>query len=217
MKRIDSSEVILILANCVPMAGVLFFDWSLFSLLISYWLETGVIGIFIVLKSLSIYFWRIPSKTIFLINGFALLITIGGFMFGHFIGIMALFSVIPGGDGWTGLDLLSQSSTQVLTILATLLISHGYSFFYNFIGRDEKASIIRLVKQVGVNSPKVGGVIMGDFFIRIFLTQFVIILGGVILALTKTAIYLSVIFIIIKTAIDLVLHRKRHTLNTASL
>ncbi|MCX6752054.1 MAG: DUF6498-containing protein [Candidatus Nomurabacteria bacterium] len=209
-KKINSSDIALILANCVPLAGVLFFNWSLFSLLISYWLETGVIGIFVFIK--SIYLYKATSKSIFLINGFVVLNMCGGFMFGHFIGIMALFSVVPGGNGWTGLNLFNQSSVQLLTMLVTLSISHGYSFFYNFIGRNEKASIIELIKTepLGGNSPKIGKIIMGDFLIRIVLTQFTVIFGGIILVLTKTPIYLSAIFIIIKTVIDLFLHRKKH-------
>lgn len=208
MKRIDSSGIILILANCIPLVGILFFDWSLFNLLIGYWLETGVIGVYIFIK--SIYIYKITSEAVFLVNGFGIIGTSGGFMFGHFIGIMALFSLVPGGDGWTGLNLFSQSSTQLLTMLITLSISHGYSFFYNFIGKDEKTSIIKFINHDGANSPKVGDIILGDFFTRIFLTQFIVIIGGVIIALTKTTIYLSIIFIAAKTIIDLALHIWRH-------
>ena len=212
MKKIDSSDIVLIFANCVPLIGVLFFDWTLFSLLTSYWLETGVMGIFIFIK--SIYLFKATSIGVFAVNGFGILITCSGFMFGHFIGIMALFSVLPGGDGWTGLNLFSQSLLQLLTMFIALMIGHGYSFFYNFIGRNEKALIIELVKtgHEDANSPKIGEMIMGNFIIRIFLIQFTVVLGGIILALTKVTIYLSAIFIIIKTAIDLVLHRKKHNM-----
>jgi len=211
MKKLDSSEIVLILANCVPLAGVLFFGWSLFSLLISFWLETGVLLIFVFVKTL--YLYKLTSKTTLLFNGFATLFFVGPFMFGHFIGIMALFSVVPGGDGWTGLNLFSQSSTQLLIMFITLLISHGYSFLYNFIGKNEKTSVVELIKQFGANSPEVGEMVVGDFFIRIFFTQFVVIIGGLIIVLTKGTIYLSAIFIIVKTIVDLIFHRKKHKIN----
>ena len=44
------SIFILILANSLPLLGILFFSWDVFSLLFLYWLETIVIGFFNVLK-----------------------------------------------------------------------------------------------------------------------------------------------------------------------
>ena len=117
-------------------------------------------------------------------------------MFGHFLGIMALFSVVPGGDGWTGLSLFEQSSTQLFIMFITLMISHGYSFFYNFIGKNEKTSVAELVRQFGAYSPEVEEMVVGDFFSRIFFTQLIVIIGGIIIVLTKSTIYLSAIFII---------------------
>ncbi|MEI6191242.1 MAG: DUF6498-containing protein, partial [bacterium] len=61
MKKLDSSEIVLILANCVPLAGVLFFGWSLFSLLISFWLETGVLLIFVFIKTIN-YLGAEPTR-----------------------------------------------------------------------------------------------------------------------------------------------------------
>jgi hypothetical protein len=166
-----------------------------------------VVGLFIFVK--SIYLYRATSQKVFLINGFAVLNMCSGFMFGHFIGIMALFSVVPGGDGWTGLDLLSRSYANLATMFVTLMISHGYSLFYNFRIGGESETIINLAEK-NANSPKIGSIILGDFGIRLFLMQFIVIVGGVIIVLTKTTIYLSAIFIVLKTVIDLSLHRKKH-------
>ncbi len=212
MKKFDSSVIMLVVANCVPLAGVLFFGWSLFSLLIGFWLETGIIGIFVLLK--SIYLYKLTSKTAFLINSFVVMSACAGFMFGHFIVIMALFSVVPGGDGWTGLNLFSQSYMQLITMAITLFISHGYSFFFNFISRDERSSLVRLVDSEGADSRKVGNLLVGDVFKRIVLLQFILIFGGVVMALTRTTIYLSVIFIITKMVVDLILHIKRHRISS---
>ena len=38
------SLVALVLVNLVPIAGVLFFDWRVFDLLLLYWAESVVIG-----------------------------------------------------------------------------------------------------------------------------------------------------------------------------
>ena len=42
--------VALILANLVPLAGVLWFGWDVWGILIIYWLENGIYGLFNVLK-----------------------------------------------------------------------------------------------------------------------------------------------------------------------
>ena len=42
--------VALVVANAIPLIGVLFFGWSVWTILIVYWLENGIVGVFNVLK-----------------------------------------------------------------------------------------------------------------------------------------------------------------------
>jgi len=44
------SALVLLVANAIPVVGVLFFDWSLLTILVLYWLENGIIG-----------FWNVPK------------------------------------------------------------------------------------------------------------------------------------------------------------
>jgi hypothetical protein len=44
------SAILLLLANAIPIVGVLFFGWSLFTILVLYWLENGIVG-----------FWNVPK------------------------------------------------------------------------------------------------------------------------------------------------------------
>lgn len=44
------SAILLIAANAIPLVGVLFFGWSLLTILVLYWLENGIVG-----------FWNIPK------------------------------------------------------------------------------------------------------------------------------------------------------------
>lgn len=39
------SALLLIAANAIPVVGVLFFGWSLFTILVLYWLENGIVGL----------------------------------------------------------------------------------------------------------------------------------------------------------------------------
>ncbi len=51
--RIGSSigaVVALLAANAIPLVGVLFFGWNVWTILIVYWLENGIVGVFNVLK-----------------------------------------------------------------------------------------------------------------------------------------------------------------------
>jgi hypothetical protein len=44
------SVQILILANLLPLMGVLFFDWSLFAVMYLYWFENVIIGLFNIMR-----------------------------------------------------------------------------------------------------------------------------------------------------------------------
>jgi hypothetical protein len=44
------SAIVLLAANAIPLVGVLFFGWSLWTILVLYWLENGIVG-----------FWNVPK------------------------------------------------------------------------------------------------------------------------------------------------------------
>jgi hypothetical protein len=48
------SAWILIAANLVPVAGVLFWDWSVFALLALFWMENVVVGVFFIARMLCV-------------------------------------------------------------------------------------------------------------------------------------------------------------------
>jgi uncharacterized protein DUF6498 len=43
------SAIVLLLANAIPLVGVLFFGWSLITILVLFWIENGIVG-----------FWNVP-------------------------------------------------------------------------------------------------------------------------------------------------------------
>jgi hypothetical protein len=47
--RSRASLAVLLVANAIPLLGVLFFGWSLITVLVLYWLENGIVGL-----------WNIP-------------------------------------------------------------------------------------------------------------------------------------------------------------
>ena len=49
-RRSSRSAIVLLIANAIPIVGVLFFGWSLITILVLYWVENGIVG-----------FWNIPK------------------------------------------------------------------------------------------------------------------------------------------------------------
>jgi hypothetical protein len=109
----------LIIANLVPLTGIFFLSWDLFSVLFFYWLESAVVGIYNIVRMQFIKSKHKTSGIIFFIVHYS------GFMVGHGFFIFALFSPV------------SIKMSTVILGLVSLTISHGVSFVTNFIGHKE--------------------------------------------------------------------------------
>jgi hypothetical protein len=109
----------LIIANLVPLTGILFLSWDLFSVLFFYWLESAVVGIYNIARMMFIKSLHKTSGIIFFIVHYS------AFMAGHGFFIFALFSPA------------SIKMSTVILGLVSLTISHGVSFVTNFIGHKE--------------------------------------------------------------------------------
>ena len=116
--RVSSSVgavVALILANAIPLLGVLFLGWNVWLLLIVYWLENGIVGAFNVLKILRAEGLADPTATVRIggrpgsmagrtgVAGF-FLIHYGLFWLVHgvFVLAMPIFAGVGGGLGSLG-------------------------------------------------------------------------------------------------------------------
>jgi hypothetical protein len=126
----------LLAVNLLPLVGVLFFDWDLFSLMVLYWMETAMIGFYQLIKILIYQ----TIFAIFLIPFFTF--HFGMFMYVHFILLSSFF-----GPPWVkGLHdavpailsrLLFQEGFWIPAL--ALFISHGVSFFMH--GLKPSASV----------------------------------------------------------------------------
>ena len=121
------------MANLVPLVGVLFFDWSLFTIMFCFWLESAVIGCLNILKLV------IVANILSIIMVPFFIVHYGAFMSGHLVFIFALFS--PDEMSFSGFlpppDLLIPHIMNVWPAFLGVSLSHGISFFYNFIGEKE--------------------------------------------------------------------------------
>jgi hypothetical protein len=188
------SGLALILANLVPLAGVLFFGWDLAGVMILFWAESGVIGFYTALKMAKVGKWFAFLAVPFFIGHF------GGFMAGHFLLIYSFFvrGVEVTGPAPGAREALFTIFKPLWLPLAGLLISHGVSFYDNFLGRRE---------YVGATMNR----LMMAPYGRIGVMQMALIFGGWVIILLKTPVPVLALLVLFKTVLDFTAHRKEHS------
>ncbi len=221
--RIGSSVgavVSLLLANLVPLAGVLWFGWNVRTVLIVYWLENGVVGAFNVLKMLHAEGTdrvrpdvvvapdgrriRLPATATSLPPGLQRIAAIPFFIahygvfwlvHGIFVLTLPLFATAAADQALsTG---AAPEPGQILVVLILLAISHGVSYRLNFIGRGE---YLRVSPTQQAMAP----------YGRLVILHVTIILGGVAIAVTGASAAAIVVLVLLKTAMDLGFHVGEH-------
>ena len=188
------SGLALIAANLVPLAGVLFFGWDLAGVIVLFWAESAVIGFYTALKMAVVGKFAALLAVPFFIGHF------GGFMAGHFLFIDAFF--VRGADA-TGPAPGAREALQAIFdplwfSLAGLFISHGVSFYDNFLGRREYA-------HTTMNA------LMVTPYNRIVVMQLALIFGGWIILLLKNPVPALALLVLLKTALDFTAHRSEHS------
>ena len=184
------SGLALVAANMVPLVGVLLFGWDLPAIMVLFWAESAVIAFYTILKMILVGKLFALLAVPFFIGHF------GAFMAMHFLFIYAFFlhGLGAGPEPAFG-EVLRTVFVPIWAPIAALFISHGISFFTNFLGRREYASA-SLSK------------LMHAPYSRIMVMQVTLIFGGWIVLLLKTPIGALVLLVAMKTAADFWSHRK---------
>ena len=190
------SVFFIILVNLIPIFGVYFFHWNQYDIIFLYWVEGIVIGIFTAVKmamaknatlkpsssdSLDEQSVHIMLK-VFLIPFF--LMHYGIFTLGHGIFIFKMF--LPRSTFFINGDFKA-----LLIFFIATIISHGVSFIVNFIKKKEYER-------------KTTGQYMMSPYPRVIVMHLVIIFGAVVFG------NVIVLFVILKTVIDILLHLGSH-------
>ena len=195
MPTLRLSAIALILANFVPVFGVLYWGWSVGSIIALYWAENWVIGALNLPKM-----WMakegsrkssFPLSLFFAVHyGFFTAIH-GVFVFSLFGEGMAVFDLLPGGP-------------LFLTLLI-LACSHTLSFIVNYwAGGEYKTRTVQ--KQ------------MFRPYGRIVVLHIVILAGGILVQSMGSPMPALLVLIGIKTVIDMLAHIKSHKMsNTDSV
>jgi hypothetical protein len=205
----------LVLANLVPLFGVLFLDWDVASLVVLYWSENLVIGAFTILKLLLKARGRKRFLALFFTLHYGIFCAIHGF----FVLQLTRFA----GADWTQASTLTRpgplTPVQWLVDLAgqvlaaaprefllgclALVISHGISFLLIYLGQREyeHTTVAKL---------------MNEPYRRIAVLHVAIIAGGFLVVRLGSPLALLVALVALKIGMDIILHNRSHAADRAA-
>lgn len=198
------SAFVLVATNLLPLAGVLWGGWSVFPLLLLFWCENVLVGIFNVLRMVVASGGGLGSQVgkLFLIPFFT--VHYGMFTLVHGIFVVAMFSGAFANTSGPAEPVASPDEMPafVANTLATyklgwpllaLMLSHGYSFFANFIASGE-------FRRVGAQD------LMGRPYGRVVVLHVTILIGGFLALATGSHALALAVLIVLKIAVDLKAH-----------
>jgi hypothetical protein len=183
------SVLLLVVMNMIPLVGVIAFGWNIGFIMLLYWMETVIIGLFNILKILTAQ--KIPQASsrrvgvggrLFIVIFFT--VHYGMFNFGHYAFLKDMFNLPPIGR-------------DVLIAVAGLALSHGASLIVNWFGKREYER----------NDPSVQ---MFKPYGRVVVMHVVIVLGGFLALAFNGALPVLILLIVLKTAADVAAHVKGH-------
>ena len=199
---------LLVVANLVPLAGVLFLDWDLATIVALYWVENGVIGAFALARMataegvdtdpgrMTINGRAVPRAqlenpaTARLVLMPFFLVHYGMFWFVHgvfvWFGLPQMWAQMGAGTGPPHLSTIAWA-------IPVLVLSHGASFLFNWLWGGERRT----------SSPARE---MAAPYGRVIILHVTIVLGAFAVAAIGAPIGALVIMVVLKTVADLGAH-----------
>ncbi len=207
---------LLLIANAIPLVGVVFLGWDLFAILVLYWIESGIVGALNIAKMAMAGTGKMPANVTVRGGNMTSLTGMKAFAIPFFVmhygifwvvhGVFVLFG-LPlmtgafGGGGFSGSLGSPLDAFRSLPLVALgavgLTASHLVSFLVNYIGRREYERTNPISQMLAP-------------YARVFVLHFTIVLGAVVVGLLGSPIALLLILVAVKTLIDLGLHLAEH-------
>ncbi|MDL2334817.1 MAG: DUF6498-containing protein, partial [Chloroflexota bacterium] len=131
------AAAVLVAVNLVPLIGVLFWGWDVAIILISYWLENGIIGLINVPK---IVLAAEGNSALATVTAGFFAVHYGGFWLGHGIFVFIIVGLATRGPLGFFFSAPAENvdrGLQILFMALLLFLSHGISFLFNYVGRKE--------------------------------------------------------------------------------
>ena len=129
--RLSPSALVLVAANLVPLAGVLFFGWSVFATLLLFWVENVIVGGFNILRMLwaqpdnplmwvakagTIPFFIVHYGMFTTVHGVFVLTLFGGMHERGFPGPTEFLHAVQGAGIWPAAGFLGRMATGGLSV-----------------------------------------------------------------------------------------------------
>jgi len=202
---LTASLVVLLGANLFPLYGVLFQGWQVFPIVLLFWLENIIVGVFFILRLVAA---RPPGAErgtgwiakLFLVPFFAF--HYGFFTMVHGVFVFALFGREMGdpgaflpADAAPVLDAIGKY--HLLPAVVALALSHGFSYAWNYLGKGE----FRRADMGALTRAPYG---------RVVVLHLAIIGGGFLVMALKSPVAGLVLLLVLKVCLDVAAHRREH-------
>ena len=199
----------LVLANLVPVFGVLYLGWDVGSIVVLYWIENLVVGGYTLLKMLitggsgaltSMLFFCVHYGLFCAIHGLAIL------ELTRFAGELPELPARASGPGPLALldtfinlgrQLINAAPEEFLWACVALLLSHGVSFLLLFVGQQEYRHTT--TKKL-----------MSAPYRRIAVLHVAVIAGAFLITVLGAPAGLLIALVALKTGMDIMLHIRSH-------
>ena len=192
----------LVVANLVPLVGLLFWDWDLRSILLLYWAENAVIGSYNVLKMLIIGRWLALPVILFFLMHYGL------FMAVHLFFVLMLTGGSPFSIELGGASLFAGArdaiTTEVAAASGLLFVSHGVSFYRNFLTCPQAR---RVPLRAQLFAP----------YLRVVVLHLTVLSGAFLCFVLQAPTMLLLVLIALKIIVDLLAHMKSNALLSLTL
>ena len=202
-------QVALLLANLIPIFGVLYLDWDVGSIIVLYWAENLVIGFYTILKMLVTGGIGALGRILFFCVHYGMFAAIHGIVVLKLTEDAGLGPVQELATSWPGplvlieklyhlvLNILSIAQQEILWVLLAMLLSHGVSFLLLFIGQGEyrETTVTKLMRAP---------------YKRVAVLHVAVILGAFLIIKFESPLGLLVALVALKTGMDIILHIRSH-------
>jgi hypothetical protein len=191
-----ASAFSLVIANVVPLLGVVFLGWSLFAVMFLYWMENVVIGVLNVVRMTTVV-GPVKEGINFRLNGKPYAAAMKGSLIVFFMMHYGIFTTVHGVFVFSLFGPLDVALATLIIGAVSLLISHVVSYFVNFIGHGEYKN---------VSAPE----LFFHPYKRVIVLHMVIISGGFAVQAFGAPILALILLVVIKSVVDLIIHMWEH-------
>lgn len=210
------SSIALILANLVPLGGVLLLGWQVFDVVMIYWAENVIIGLLNVMRmavceggilqlgagqqaikpnltnTQAATLSRVSTGLKFFLIPF-FIFHYGMFCLAHLMAITGILGKDRNLDQSSTLEIAQSWESAFWLAVAAIFLSHLISFFLNFIGQNEyqRTDLRQLMTRP---------------YGRIVVLHIAVILGAGLTMALGSPVYMLAVLIALKVGIDLRMH-----------